>query len=243
MREQARNLIRRIHWDLVAPVMPTVGSVNMRTGALRVLVGSVSPLSSTQMSSRHSQEDVDRRRLAFPFGLHEQPDLRVVAHTLDDGDRVVSAAAGDDNDLADLNVMQVLLQQGIQQRPDIGFLVVRRHADATAQLGLVMIQAMHPVLACPLAGDAEVQPISLDYTSYALDFQPERIQAGSRWATVGRRRGWLCDAEQITLVPRLPGTHGARLACPKAPTGDTPGAEPLAYLHDFLGRHISSRSR
>ena len=52
----------------------------------------------------------------------------------DDGDRVIGAAAGDDDDLGDFDTPQLLSQQRVEQAADVRLFIVSGHADAAAQL-------------------------------------------------------------------------------------------------------------
>jgi hypothetical protein len=83
-----------------------------------------------------SQQEVDGRRLPLLPRLGKQADARVDGDVLaDDVLGAVGAAAGDDHDLVDGDLLGLLREQRLQQLADVGLFVVGHDAYAAANHG------------------------------------------------------------------------------------------------------------
>ena len=143
VREQADEVVGRVDGNFMGAGHADTWVAEHADEMLdRVFVGQrVAALQHADVGARVGEEHIDGRGLALPLGLHEEPDLGMAGRVgLSNGDRLVGAAAGDDDNFDDIDFAQVLGQQRIQQPPDVGLLVIGRHAYAALYDRVALLQ-------------------------------------------------------------------------------------------------------
>ena len=127
--------------------MPTAGSDEHTHHVLdSIFVGDrVAAFEHTDITLGIGQEEVDCARLPLTMLLLNQFDAGVQRHVFaDNRHRLIRARAGNDDDLIDLHLMQMLVTERRQQIADVLFLVVGRHPDTTMQLLTLRLQTIFP---------------------------------------------------------------------------------------------------
>src|SRR5207247_9555205 len=78
-----------------------------------------------------AEKEVDGRGLAFAPLLYDQAQAGIVTGNVgDDGDSLIPAPTGHDDQLGDVPDREVLVENGLDRGGNVGRLVVRHNADA-----------------------------------------------------------------------------------------------------------------
>ena len=139
MGKDADDMIRRVDGDLLR-----AGHAHRRVAEHAdhlfdgVFAGQgIAALEYANLFAGVFQKDVDGRCLALAPFLDVEADAGVALHVLaHDLFGAVGAAGSDDDDLGDLDLIEPLVEHGLQQPPDVCFLIVGGNAYAAPDLVL-----------------------------------------------------------------------------------------------------------